>query len=71
LCPCYLALLLKFMDEQLRKAIRNHNDLYGAVFSSLHISFQETNAVWYSLEKAPPYYSNLVTRSPTWQTDEV
>ena len=59
------------MDERLRKTIRNNNDLYGAVFSNLHVSFQETEEIWYSLEKAPPYYSNVVTRSRTWKPDEV
>jgi len=52
------------MDNKLRKAIWNNNGLYEVIFNQHHLSFQATENVWYSLEVAPPLYSNLITRSP-------
>src|SRR5215204_6002619 len=59
------------MNEKLKKAILNNNDLYEAVCGAQNISFERTDAIRYALEKAPPLYSNLVTISENWQPDRV
>jgi hypothetical protein len=59
------------MSEKLQKAILNNNDLYEAVFSAQNINFNRRRSVWYSLEKTPPLYSNLVTVSEDWKPDEI
>jgi hypothetical protein len=61
----------KIMNEKLKKAILNNNDLYEAVFSAQNISFHRRASVWFALEKPPPLYSNLVTVAEDWQPDEV
>lgn len=59
------------MNEKLKKAILNNNDLYEAVFSAQNIGFLRSDSIWYSLEKTPPFYSNIVTTSENWQPDEI
>ncbi|HEY0460167.1 MAG TPA: hypothetical protein VGC97_13600 [Pyrinomonadaceae bacterium] len=59
------------MNEKLKKAILNNNDLYEAVFSAQNINFRHTELIWYCTEKTPPFYSNLVTISRDWRTDEI
>ena len=58
------------MNEKLKKAILNNNDLYDAVFSAQNMTFNRGRSICYSLEKTPPLYSNLVTVSQTWKPDE-
>jgi hypothetical protein len=57
------------MENKLKIAIQNNNDLYEAVFSQWDIPFQSNDEIWYSFEEVPPLYSNLVTRSPEWRPD--
>jgi len=59
------------MNEKLRKAILNNNDLYEAVFKPHKINFDGNDKIRYSLEKIPPLYSNLVTISQKWKPDEI
>lgn len=59
------------MNEKLRKAIRNNNDLYEAVFKEQNLNFRRNDSICYTLEKTPPLYSNLVTISPDWKPDEI
>lgn len=59
------------MNEKLKNAILNNNDLYEAVFNAQNIGFERNNEIWYSLEKTPPLYSSLVTVSEKWQPDEI
>src|SRR5689334_11827470 len=59
------------MNEKLQKAILNNNELYEAVFSAQDVNFNRTHSAWYSLEKTPPLYSNLVTVSDDWKPDEI
>ena len=59
------------MNEKLRKAILNNNDLYEAVFKPHKINFDGNDKIRYSLEKVPPLYSNLVTISQDWKPDEI
>lgn len=59
------------MKNKLRLAIHNNNGLYEAVFSGHNIKFQRTDAIWYSLEKTPPLYSNLVTIAQDWRPDDI
>ena len=58
------------MNEKLKIAILNNNDLYEAVFSAQNMSFLRGRSICYCLEKTPPLYSNLVTVSEKWQPDE-
>lgn len=59
------------MIDKLHKAIRNNNGLYEAIFRRNYLHHQKTNSIWYSLEKTPPLYSNLITLSTEWQPDEI
>jgi hypothetical protein len=59
------------MSDKITKAIRNNNDLYEAVFDPLGATSHRTNSIWYSMEKTPPLYSNLVTLAKNWQPDDV
>ena len=59
------------MNEKLRTAILNNNDLYRAVFKPLNIKSCRNDSIWYCLEEAPPFYSNLVTVSEHWKPDEI
>ncbi len=59
------------MIDKIEKAIRNNNDLYEAIFKNHNIRHHQTDSIWYSLEKTPPLYSNLVTTSKTWRPDEI
>ena len=59
------------MDSKLVKAINNNHGLYQAVFKHHSISLQFNNDVAYTTKKAPPYYSNLVTRCKEWQPDAI
>jgi hypothetical protein len=59
------------MKDKLKKAILNNNDLYEAVFGARQIKSFRTDSVWYSLEKTPPLYSNLVTTGEDWKPDDI
>lgn len=59
------------MKDKLQKAIHNNNGLYEAIFSNHHMKFGKTDSIWYSLENAPPLYSNLVTISKNWRPDDI
>jgi hypothetical protein len=59
------------MQDKLQKAICNNNDLYEAILGSQDINSHKTDSIWYSLEKTPPFYSNLVTVSKEWKPDDV
>lgn len=59
------------MNEKMRKAILNNNDLYEAVFKPHKINFNGDEKARYSLETVPPFYSNLVTISQDWKPDEI
>ncbi len=59
------------MNEKLRKAIQNNNDLYKAIFKPHQIESHHNSSIWYYLEKTPPLYSNLVTLSEDWKPDEI
>ncbi len=59
------------MDDNLNKAIRNNNGLYEAIFSQQNLSFESTANAWYSVDKVPPLYSNIVTRTAEWKPDQI
>lgn len=59
------------MLTQLQKCINNNHALYQAVFNRLGVSFNRNDSLWYSLERTPPLYSNLVTSSPEWRADDI
>lgn len=59
------------MKDKLKKAIRNNNDLYEAIFSPQQLQSHRNNSIWYCLEKTPPLYSNLVTVCEDWKPDDI
>lgn len=59
------------MNDKLRKAIQNNNDLYEAIFEPQDFESYRNDSIWYCLEKTPPLYSNLVTISEEWKPDEI
>ncbi len=54
-----------------QQAILNNNDLYRAIFADHKIEVRQTDSIFYSLEKTPPLYSNLVTLSEGWKPDDI
>jgi hypothetical protein len=52
-----------------QKAIENNLGLYEAVFAAHGLRWLRSPLAWTSTEKAPTYYSNLVTCSSEWQPD--
>ena len=67
----YIVDLRKQHMSKIEKAIANNNGLYEAVFRNFKISSQKNENIWYSLEKVPPLYSNLVTLSRNWVPDTI
>lgn len=63
--------VIKQSNRLRRSCFENNHALYQAVFLPKGISFEQNDSIWYSLEKPPPLYSNIVTRSPEWQPDEI
>lgn len=59
------------MQNKIKKAIQNNNDLYEIVFKPHRINSHRTNSLWYCLEKTPPLYSNLVSVSADWTPDKI
>ena len=59
------------MTDKLQKAIFNNNGLYEAIFSNHNLQPIKASSIWYSLEKTPPLYSNLVTFSEDWLPDDI
>lgn len=59
------------MNTKLKLAIQNNNDLYKAVFDAQHIPSSIDEDKWYCVQKVPPYYSNIVTRSENWKPDSI
>jgi hypothetical protein len=55
------------MDKKLQRAIDNNHGLYEAIFASHGIRWNKNASSWYCIEKVPPLYSNLVTRSAAWR----
>jgi hypothetical protein len=62
---------IRGMNEKLRKAIANNNDLYRVIFEQYQIKSQNNDFSWYCLEETLPLYSNLVTTSKDWKPDEI
>ena len=63
--------IINNMENKLQKAISNNKGLYEAIFSNHNIKTDKTDSIWYSLEKVPPLYSNLVTLSKDWKPDNI
>ena len=59
------------MKSKLQKAIDNNHGIYEAVFDSQRIPWTKNDDIWYSISKVPPFNSNLVTRSASWQPEEI
>lgn len=59
------------MKGKLQKAICNNKDLYEVILGNQNIKSHKSDSIWHSLEKTPPFYSNLVTISKEWQPDDV
>jgi len=59
------------VKDKTQQAIYNNNGLYEAIFSNRKIKFNRADFIFYSLEKTPPLYSNLVTISPKWKPDDI
>lgn len=59
------------MKDKLKKAIRNNNDLYEAVFSPQQLQSNRNDSIWYCFDKTPPLYSNLVTVCEEWKPDDI
>jgi len=59
------------MDKKLQRAIDNNHGLYEAIFASHGIRWNKNASSWYCIEKVPPLYSNLVTRSAAWRPDGI
>lgn len=57
--------------DRLAKCIDNNHALYQAVFERPGKEYTRNDSIWYSPEKPPPLYSNIVTRSPEWRLDEI
>ncbi|HVG49902.1 MAG TPA: hypothetical protein VM899_17395 [Rubellimicrobium sp.] len=58
------------MSDLLQKAIDNHVGLYRTILSHLGIDWRIEPDLAYTGEKAPPYYSNAVSRSEQWRPDQ-
>lgn len=59
------------MQNQLYAAISNNCGLYEAIFSANNLNYFKSDASWYTLEKVPPLYSNLITLSSEWKPDDI
>lgn len=59
------------MRNKRQLAIRNNNDLYREIFESRDTISVLSPTIWYSLEKTPPLYTNLVTVSEKWKPDDI
>lgn len=59
------------MRNKTQLAIRNNNDLYREICESQDTISVLSPTIWYSLEKTPPLYSNLVTVSEKWTPDDI
>jgi hypothetical protein len=57
------------VDKKLQRAIDNNHGVYEVVFAGHGIRWNKNPSSWYCLEKVPPLYSNLVTRSAEWRPD--
>jgi hypothetical protein len=51
---------------KLEAAIANNAGLYAAVFHASGKSWRSSSTMDYCTEKAPPLYSNIITRAPDW-----
>ena len=58
------------MSNLLQKAIDNNVGLYRTILGHLGIGWRVETDLAYTDEKAPPYYSNAVTRSERWRPDD-
>jgi hypothetical protein len=56
---------------KLEKAIRNSEGLYTSVFKAHGIELQRNEEIYYCTEKVPPLNSNICTKSPAWQPDDI
>jgi hypothetical protein len=59
------------MSEKLQKAIRNNIGLYEAVLRARSNDWSANETCAYTLSKAPPFYSNIVSHSADWKPDEL
>lgn len=57
-------------EEKISTAILNNVALYESVLRCGKTVSDLKDDIWYCLKETPPFYSNLITRSPTWQPDE-
>ncbi|WP_210528563.1 hypothetical protein [Rubellimicrobium arenae] len=57
------------MSNLLQKAIDNNVGLYRTILGHLGIGWRVEADLAHTDEKAPPYYSNAVTRSEQWRPD--
>ncbi|EYD76171.1 hypothetical protein Rumeso_02246 [Rubellimicrobium mesophilum DSM 19309] len=58
------------MSKLLQKAIDNNVGLYRTILGHLGIGWHVEADLAHTGEKAPPYYSNAVTRSERWRPDD-
>jgi len=58
-------------SHELQRAVTNNNDFYDEVFGVHGLEFSRTDNAWYTLQRALPLNSNIVTRSADWQIDWV
>src|SRR3569832_497011 len=58
-------------SHELEQAVANNNDFYDAIFSARGIEFSRTDEAWFTLHRALPLNSNIVTCSIDWKTDSV
>ena len=56
---------------KLERAIANNSGLYAAVFNARRQLWLRSPSIDYCQEKAPPLYSNLVTRVRNWSPDDI
>ena len=52
-------------------AILNNNALYDEIFAFRNNIFQRQDSAYFTLEKTPKYYSNLVTIDENWNSDQI
>lgn len=56
------------VEDWLQLAVANNADWCRSIARSQGLSYRDTSSVWYSSEKMPPFYPNLVTLEPTNDT---
>ena len=58
------------MADPLHQAIDNNVGLYRAIFGGLGIGLDVAPEIAWTAERAPPFYSNAVTRLRRWRPDD-